>query len=721
MSEVFGRDNSPSPDLKRNNYDLSCANYLTANFGGFYPCLVKEVLPGDTHRINTNFGLRFLPTLFPLQTKIRADIHFFYVRNRNLWKDWQNFITNNKVKSDLPTIDFGSSLPGVGSLADYMGIPVTTPIINDTTSLSRFPLLSPVTDSHPFSLALKSNIFHTVDFSSDPIPYNYDFNTSPYGSVLVIDDFSELIPLAVFNSLSSYQLGVRVPVLTIQAFNQSGSDVYMNYSVRYVLYDQSGRVVGYSDVWSSSSNDWEDLLTLHINPTYSAQSDVVAALWILPDVDSLNTTKGRYYRLQSVELPNGSTTNSFVFFQRGQDVAANALGLNPFKEEPLSAFPFRAYESIYNSFYRDDRNNPLIIDGETVPNTYIKSNDGGSQPYSDFQLQYRNWEQDFLNTATQSPQQGDAPLVGISDTGVVTVTSDDGREYTAKLLLENPSDDPDVDPIVNLQFQKALPGSVARQLVNYASSGISINDLRNVNAFQRYLETNLRVGLKYKNQLEGRFGVKISYAELDMPEFLGGVSTTIDVSQINNTTESSDAPLGSYAGQLSAIGSSKHTVTNYCDEHGFIIGILSVVPVPIYSDLVEKFWYKKDPLDFWTPEFSHIGNQAIPYREVCPLLVAQDDNYKQTDTFGYQRPWYEYLASVDSVHGLFRTSLNNFVLRRTFRSVPTLRPSFLTVHPNDFNSPFATDTENGDKILGQIYFDITASRPCAKYGQPRLE
>ncbi|WP_354667230.1 major capsid protein [uncultured Duncaniella sp.] len=87
MPNPFGKDGGPVNSVPRNTFDLSFQNNLTLPFGALVPCFCKETLPGDSFRIDTTFGLRFMPTAFPLQTRIRADVHFFYVRNRNLWKD----------------------------------------------------------------------------------------------------------------------------------------------------------------------------------------------------------------------------------------------------------------------------------------------------------------------------------------------------------------------------------------------------------------------------------------------------------------------------------------------------------------------------------------------------------------------------------------------------------------------------------------------------------
>ena len=111
---------------KRNSFDLSFQNNLTMKFGTLYPVFCKECLPGDSFQIDADFGLKFLPMPFPTQTPMRATMHFFYVRNRNLWKNWMDFYGMTKEGLVHPFIantdpDFFKT----GSLADYLGVPST--------------------------------------------------------------------------------------------------------------------------------------------------------------------------------------------------------------------------------------------------------------------------------------------------------------------------------------------------------------------------------------------------------------------------------------------------------------------------------------------------------------------------------------------------------------------------------------------------------------------
>ena len=385
----------------------------------------------------------------------------------------------------------------------------------------------------------------------------------------------------------------------------------------------------------------------------------------------------------------------------------------------ISALPFRAYESIYNAFYRDQRNNPYMIDGVPEYNKWLPTTDGGMDNHV-YSLHYANWEQDFLTTAVQSPQQGIAPLVGIvSNNGISSLAftdSESGESFTAQIDLNE-------DGTVK-EFKantSDMPVSQYRTLIDFATSGISINDFRNVNALQRWLETNMRKGYRLKDIIKGHYDVNVRFDELDMPEFIGGVVQDVMPTMVTQTTEGGEgSPLGSYAGQLSCVGTSKHSIRHYCDEPGWIIGILSVVPVPNYSQLLPKYFMRDNVLDYFFPEFGHIGYQPITYREVCPIQAKAAGKDLST-AFGYQRAWYEYISRVDEVHGQMRTSLRNFLINRVFDVAPELSESFLLVDPSQTNEIFTVTAENEDVWMGQVYFDYQAKEPIPLYGIPKLE
>lgn len=371
----------------------------------------------------------------------------------------------------------------------------------------------------------------------------------------------------------------------------------------------------------------------------------------------------------------------------------------------------------HNVYYRDDRNNPRVENGEPVYNKFLRSYDGG-EDNNVYDFYQRNWEQDFLTTSVQSPQQGVAPLVGITSRGEFQFKDEDnGKLYTAKANYSS-----DGDTIESFTINSAdMPSSSLKQLMTYATEGISISDLRNVNALQRWLEINMRRGYRYKDQIKSHFGVDVKYDELLMPEFIGGMSSDVYVNQINNVAQSDGNPLGSFAGQASSIDKSNNSIHHFCQEHGYIIGILSIAPNANYSQLLPKHFLKRQILDYFFPEFGHLGFQPITYAEVSPINASISG--KSLDSvFGYQRAWYEYLASTDEVHGLFRTNLRNYVVQRIFDDVPYLSKEFLTINHRDIDDIFAVESSDvSHKITGQIYYDCSFKHPIPEYGVPKLE
>ena len=383
----------------------------------------------------------------------------------------------------------------------------------------------------------------------------------------------------------------------------------------------------------------------------------------------------------------------------------------------ISAFPFRAVEACYNSFYRDDRNNPLIIDGEPYYNVWNENVNGGPDT-THYHLYQRNWEQDVFTTAVQSPQQGVAPLVGVTASGNMTFQDEEGKTYY--LQAEFAEDGHTISGIRS--YSSDMPVGTLRAMVDTISTGISINDFRNVNALQRWLETNMRKGLRYKDQIEAHFGVSPTYSELDMPEFIGGMSRKVEVNRVTQVSaDTSGSPLGTLAGNATVLGNAGAPVSKYCDEHGWIIGFITITPKLVYSQQLNKQLIKTQLLDYYFPEFAHIGYQPILNQEIAPLQCTSDiEGQKLTDVFGYQRAWYEYLANTDEVHGAFRDSLRHYIINRIFNGVPQLGSDFLTVSPDEVNEVFAVQDDT-DKIFGQIYFDVKMKRPIPAIGIPKLE
>lgn len=747
---VYSKSEAYVPDLKRNAYDGSFQNNLTGRLGYLIPCLCKEVLPGDTFRINAAYGLRFMPTAFPIQTKIKAHVDFFYTRNRNLWKGWKNYITGIGPNDGFPVLSREEKLKQIqtGELGDYLGLPST--ICGKGTISGYGTFFAPYGSNIGADSTIAPNSIFEIHIGPSSGGRTLNNNTHGTSSPL-------FIALTTYQQFGSTPLQLDIATLPIATTSDGDELPYIPFttdtSTLYNLVhgsftDSNGRSgfkcycaffnpndisSGTSGIDRYNTTYADDKLASSVlkfengrvfidyrSTTIDPSISYLLCLYLMNDDSNLfceipypflaETVLNKYQVYINSDFPMYSVVigdNSTIL------EASDVLDDVPFD---ISALPFRAYEQIYNSFYRDSRNNPLYVDGVFDPNRFIPNENGGVDSTA-YRLYKRNWEQDFLTTALTSPQYGPAPLVGLTSSGVATFADADGNIISSKLSVDD-----DGDTVVG--FSTTRDSGVNQTLIKLASSGISINDLRGVNSLQRYLEAKYRIGLRYKDQIKAHTGVTIAEDVLDMPEFIGSITQTVDVSQINQTTPNGDDPLGSYAGQLSCVGGRKHGFQKYCDEHGYIIGILSVVPVPCYSQLLPKHFLKTyENLDYFSPEFNHLGFQPIKYNEVCPFQ-ALSNGVSLNSTFGYQRAWYDYLQFTDEVHGQFRTTLNNFLMCRVFNTVPSLNPDFLTVDPDSINDVFTVNEVNGepvDTFLGQIHFDIAMMRQISRFGAPRLE
>lgn len=110
--------------MKRSKFSLSHYKLLTADMGKIVPLTWYEALPGDSFQASTSLLIRCSPLQSPVMHPVRVRLHNFFVPNRLLWEDWENFITggpDGKNASSPPVVEFTDVAEG--SLADYLGIP----------------------------------------------------------------------------------------------------------------------------------------------------------------------------------------------------------------------------------------------------------------------------------------------------------------------------------------------------------------------------------------------------------------------------------------------------------------------------------------------------------------------------------------------------------------------------------------------------------------------
>lgn len=118
-------------DISRSKFDRNTSIKFSGNVGDIIPFFVDEVLPGDTFQVQTSLLARLQPLVAPIMDNIYLDTYYFFVPSRLTWEHWKQFNGENteskwipETQYSLPQITSPSSGWDVGTIADYMGIPV---------------------------------------------------------------------------------------------------------------------------------------------------------------------------------------------------------------------------------------------------------------------------------------------------------------------------------------------------------------------------------------------------------------------------------------------------------------------------------------------------------------------------------------------------------------------------------------------------------------------
>lgn len=372
----------------------------------------------------------------------------------------------------------------------------------------------------------------------------------------------------------------------------------------------------------------------------------------------------------------------------------------------VSAFPFAVYQKIWDEYYRDQNVTP------SVWQDLLDGNNGGSSWL--YEIRKRAWEHDYFTSALPWPQKGagavqipvnlsDAPVVmenaGTFEPSFMGVQSSFGPGSTnmnVETRNVGTSSNPNIDPN---QFYVDNTG---------VGTTTTINDLRRSFRLQEWLEKNARGGSRYVEMILSHFGVKSSDARLNRPEYITGTKSPVVVSEVLNTAGGT-LPQGNMAGHGISVTSGQYG-KYYCEEHGWIMGIMSVMPKTGYQQGVARHWSKEDPTDYYWPSFANIGEQEIKIKELYT------DTADPERTFGYIPRYAEYKHQSNRVAGDFSDTLDFWHLSRIFSAEPNLNTAFIESDPS--RRIFAITDPDEDTLYAHVLHKIRALRKMPVYGTP---
>ena len=392
----------------------------------------------------------------------------------------------------------------------------------------------------------------------------------------------------------------------------------------------------------------------------------------------------------------------------------------------VSALPFRAYNLIFNEWYRD----------QNLQDSLPVSTGDGPDNVSDYKLMRRAKYHDYFTSALPAPQKG--PASSITLTGNAPIIQQSGENIVDVGFYQTGQTTNPTSVLLQDAFSTSSGSQQALRLRDgtankyyYAGfdlnalglkadlSGVgdfTINDLRQAWQIQKLLETDMRSGTRYTEVLRAHFSVLSPDARLQRPEYLGGFTRPIAVSPVVQTSSTdTTSPQGNLAA-LSATFASGRVFTKSFVEHGWIIGLMSVRSDISYQQGVHRQWTRQGRYDYYWPVFAHLGEQPVLNKEIFVQGTTDDD-----EPFGYQERYAEYRYDQNMITGKLRStdpqSLDMWHLSQEFENLPTLSEQFIQENP-PLERVLAVTNE--PQFIGVISVNSQWTRAMPVYGVPGL-
>jgi hypothetical protein len=432
--------------------------------------------------------------------------------------------------------------------------------------------------------------------------------------------------------------------------------------------------------------------------------------WVKFMGEQTNPGDSTSYVVPTLTSSPGGYVVGTVYDHLGLPTAGQITGTNTVTHNVL---PLRAYNLIYNEWFRDENLQ------NSVP---FRTTDSGDS-VTDFTLRRRGKRKDYFTGALPWPQKGASVTLPLGT--AAPIRADVGTFGTVGVLAGGAT------PAKGL-FADGADGNAVKigafnaSALMYAdlsqATSATINQLRQSFQIQKLLERDARGGTRYTELLRAHFGVTPQDYRLQRPEYIGGGSTYVNINPIAQTSATSVTGSSTPQGNLAAMGTALaqgHGFTYAAQEHGYIIGLVSVRADLTYQQGLPKMWSRSTRYDFYFPVFATLGEQAILNKEIYVTGTATDNQ-----VFGYQERWAEYRYKPSQITSLMKSTsagtIDAWHYAQRFTSLPTLNATFIQETPPVDRTTAVGAAANGQQFLLDAFFDCKMARPMPLYSVPGL-
>lgn len=378
----------------------------------------------------------------------------------------------------------------------------------------------------------------------------------------------------------------------------------------------------------------------------------------------------------------------------------------------VSALPFRAYNHIYNNFYRDAQ----IIDALTL------STAGGADATS-FATQKVSWPKDFISTIRPYSQLGSDITIPLGEKAYVKGIGPDNQTYASSTNFYEAGETAVTVQGANTVSHTGTENIEIREDPDNAGfpdiyadlssvTGLSVTQLREYFALQRYAENLNDRGHRYVEYLNWAFGIKGKQDWL--PEYVSGGKKVLNWSEVlaqGGADAGSNSSVGALRGHGIGALKSRRSV-KFVREHTIRMALISMVPKAIYADGIPRQFLREDKEDYFTKELEMIGDRPVTNKEIYADHTTPDG------TFGYQQRYDSYRSGdmMNRISGEFQSTLNYWHYARMFGGDPSLNQTFLECNPT--KRQYADNSSDTFQILSNHSVQVRAQ--VAKFPRKRI-
>lgn len=805
MPNIFHVNDTTPSGVSRSVQPALTRRYICdMPYGLIVPYFKQYLYPGESIEITPTSFIRLpAPLNRPQLSRVRFVTRFYAVDLRTMWLPFEDYISG-KLGDDSSVVEpyvvnchYTLDPSESPSITQYVG---SSAVINyDITA--KTPDISPTRAQGQTAVNKGRKFIFTGYAAAADATYPSAAIDSKHGLyVCGVHELGDYLDTQLHTTYS-YSPAENHEMLYRSAFDFCAYQLIFSYGLRNARVQK--RIDDFYELAHSSGTLHKSLTrvfstTLTGDITYKYRSPTDSTL--VEASNTLTNTAVTYYPLTSPTAQAQIAASPYFEHDRDMSLSTDEHDVLATSWDNVEKFPLHnGANSCMNALDFDDNSGSLFYNTTSI---------------ALFRERYANWTSDRFIQATYTQQEGSEALIpvsGVTEEGFVTIPSvaltgltvtmpqqmvrpavynsaTNGFDVVGTRVYEEApfTHDGYVEGLGNKQhgtsgfatttwdaegthsyvyhaveggtFPIAGSGSVGGQAqipARAISAYMTPSDFRFYMQLQHIKEMQQQIDGRYKSFMAKFFGSHVHDSRLDRPLYLGGYVQDLNVSEVQQTSESGTTPLGTSAGTI-ADGKRGYKIRFHSSEHSIVMGICFIMPDTIYTRGQDREFVTHDRYDWMLPQFANISNQPIyDYELAYAPFTSAASGLTPYHVYGYEPRYNQLRWKDDRAVGAFRdyfnatgnaaeyaawvvqrdfgdnlsvkvtpsvsgTTVNLTVAPRLSPVVPVLSDKMLSMRYGVDDANFSVDPDLLYPFILDAYFDVRMVRKIPSTGIPRV-